>query len=525
MLGSFLGMTDEIVLAVIFNEPALLLGFLPGSSRFNLDFNAKALPVANQTANIYKGKISYTKKWFNVITITVNLTNRSFDYNGNLSYDKYAGGRYELFGEVNGIGIFDDNGNLTQFQADLLNALVGSANIDFDVEQTFGFITTPSALDVGGGKVVLNDSDYFRIYSATNPPVGDRAIPFHNFITAFENANSLNERHISFNVRNGNWLATELDADPSNNAVFNCSFMCEGAAISGPEIICTSQIFSVPAGGVSYTWSITGSAATITPNGNTATVTRIGQNSSSVTITVVINGGDCGNVTLTKQVWVGIPIFNSFIPIGNQTGYNSAEPNISTDNGSISCNQISMKVLFDADVILEYQWEKFTTDVNWGVNPSSGNLNIVPLCNKNFSFRVRARNSCGWSAWKNLEFYMSRCNVDCVTQPISGTLTGNNFILSPNPVSSGTLSIAIKSTSPWFYPPSTLDPITGLPQPPVLVTPRVNITIYSQSGTLMQSYTNKLLPAQLDISTFSQGVYMVVFEKNGQTESFNIIKN
>jgi hypothetical protein len=120
---------------------------------------------------------------------------------------------------------------------------------------------------------------------------------------------------------------------------------------------------------------------------------------------------------------------------------------------------------------------------------------------------------------------MSRCNVNCTVPPVSSTLNGNNFILSPNPVSSGTLSIAIKSSSPWFYPPAPIDPVTGMPQQPVMVLPKVNITIYSQSGSLMQSYTNKVLPAQLDISSFAQGVYMVVFEKNGQTESFNIIKN
>ena len=46
MLGAFLGKTDDIAMAIAFNEPALLLGFLPGSSKFNLDFNAKALPPA-----------------------------------------------------------------------------------------------------------------------------------------------------------------------------------------------------------------------------------------------------------------------------------------------------------------------------------------------------------------------------------------------------------------------------------------------------------------------------------------------
>lgn len=184
-LFSFLiGGADEITLSILFDEPALMLGVLPGSSEFDLDFNAKALPEANSFANIYKGKISYTKKilWF--INITVNLTDRSYNNPVDLSYDIYAGGRYEIFRNIDPIDFFDDDNVLigddpiTQFQADMLNALAGSANINFNVEQTFGFIPTHSALDVGGGATTLDDDDYFRVYNAANPPTGNLAIPF-----------------------------------------------------------------------------------------------------------------------------------------------------------------------------------------------------------------------------------------------------------------------------------------------------------------------------------------------------------
>jgi hypothetical protein len=509
-LGDFLDSAASFIVGASSGNAGLIgagiVSLIPGNGKFRANFNAKSIPYGTGN-NIYKGRISYQKKLFSVFgwapTITVNITNVEKNQPANvLPFDTYGGGKYEITSLSTSVEIPDG----------------------VFIRDNFGFIPSASALDIGKGTTALNDADYKMAYVGALPPPAPKDSPFSNFIADYNtaNPNASNSAHISFNSRNGRWLARELTENPTTA---NCSFICDNPIIQGLNSICTNSIFNVPAGAISYNWSISGSSASITSNGNTATVTRNGQQSGSVTITVVINGGECGNVTLSKQIWVGVPTFNSFLPIGNQTGFDPNGYYISNDDGSISCNQISMKVLFNADAIVEYQWEKFTTDVNWGVSPTSGNLNMVPLCNKDFSFRVKARNSCGWSAWKTLEFYMSRCNVDCTVPPVSSTLNGNNFILSPNPVSSGALSIAIKSSSPWFYPPAPIDPVTGMPQQPVIVFPRVNITIYSQSGSLMQSYTNKVLPAQLDISSFAQGVYMVVFEKNGQTESFNIIKN
>jgi hypothetical protein len=75
------------------------VGLLPGSSRFNIDFNAKSIPYG--TGNqIYKGRISYTKTLFKIFgwspTITVNITNVTKNQpDGVLPLDHYAGGRYD----------------------------------------------------------------------------------------------------------------------------------------------------------------------------------------------------------------------------------------------------------------------------------------------------------------------------------------------------------------------------------------------------------------------------------------------
>lgn len=215
IVASLFGVNLIINLAIAFDEPALLLGIFPGRSKFDIDFNAKALPVANTTSNIYKGKITFTKRVL-FFDITLNITERTRNNPVNLSFDKYAGGRYELFFQLGNIDFFDDNGDLTQFQADILNALVASGTVDIDLEDSFGFIPTPSALDVGEDNIAFNNNDYFLKYNAANPPTAPKNIPFDNFITAYTEGSAQNERHISFNLRNGDWLATELDSITTN---------------------------------------------------------------------------------------------------------------------------------------------------------------------------------------------------------------------------------------------------------------------------------------------------------------------
>lgn len=488
----------------------IIIGSLPGRSRWQTNFDFNSYGIQGSQNRIYRGRIRFEKKllWIGP-TITHNLINKSFNApNTALPFDTFSGGIVDL--------------------RDFANSLPGFLPTINFVNPRYGFIPVVSALDIKRNNGQVNPTDYLNKYAGGLMPVPALTSGFNNFIVDFNNGNPRNNEHISFQARNGNWLAQELQAN-TNTPVYpsyNCSFICENVEILGNKTICTSETFTVPAGAPSYTWTISGSGATITSSSNTATVTRTGQYNGSIIVRVVINGGDCGTVTLNKNVWLGVPKFNSLQPVGNQTGFNPNQENyIANEDGSIACNAISMKVSFDADAILEYQWEKITTDVNWSVNASSGTINMVPLCNKDFYFKVRARNSCGWSDWKSLDFYMSRCNVECSTIPPSNGVVGDNFILSPNPVTNtDLLDIAIKSTSPWFYPPGTIDPITGMPIPAPLVIQKVNIKIYSSAGTFLQSYNNKFVPAQIDISNLTQGSYLVIFEHYGKIENYTIIK-
>jgi hypothetical protein len=184
-----------------------------------------------------------------------------------------------------------DNANGGIYDIETFAALPEELN-QYVLQRRFNFIPTHSSLDVGGGNVVINPTDLTKVYNAFAPPTAPKNIPFNNFFT-----NPINsEAHIQFTLNNGNWLRSELADAPQ---LFSCAFICDNnPTISGPEVICTNAVFTAPIGTATYTWSITGSAASITPNGNTATVTRIGQQNSRVEYQT--NSNSYGTVTFTK---------------------------------------------------------------------------------------------------------------------------------------------------------------------------------------------------------------------------------
>lgn len=62
-------------------------------------------------------------------------------------------------------------------------------------------------------------------YVGATPPIAPKNSPFENFITDYDNnnPNASNSVHISFNPRNGLWLARELT---ENSITSNCLWYC-----------------------------------------------------------------------------------------------------------------------------------------------------------------------------------------------------------------------------------------------------------------------------------------------------------
>ncbi|MGJ8551190.1 hypothetical protein [Winogradskyella wichelsiae] len=293
-----------VTLAIILEDPAYLAGLLPGRTNLNARFEGKNLPPVGQIANIYRGRIRITKKidfFIGSLTYNINVTDRNYN-NPNevqLPLDSYPGGEYPVTFRLDSLNQSETNNWLYNLDITGRNA------------SGFNFIPSTSALDVGSGSVNLNNTDYLRIYTAANPPTGNHTIPFHNFITAYENANSINEAHISFNMRNGDWLATELDTNPNNQDVFDCSFICNDTSleITGSNILCDTETYSLNIAGVEYDWDIIegGDLATITNNGNqTITLTSNSPFSYGDLVLEVTFGNDrCGDRTEFIDIRVG----------------------------------------------------------------------------------------------------------------------------------------------------------------------------------------------------------------------------
>jgi hypothetical protein len=156
------------------------LGMFPGHSKFNVNFISRAL-YDSAGSEIYKGRISYTKKIAWLFNVTINLTDVSKNQPSEiLPLDTYGGGYYDtkiIAGSVNVSGLY--------------------------IRDRFSFIPTTSSLDIGKRNVVLDDADYKKSYVGAIPLQVPKNTPFANYITDFErnNPNSRNKNHISFNSR------------------------------------------------------------------------------------------------------------------------------------------------------------------------------------------------------------------------------------------------------------------------------------------------------------------------------------
>jgi hypothetical protein len=336
-----------------------------------------------------------------------------------------------------------------------------------------------------------------------------------------------NTEHTSFTKESIDWLFKELDGIPQVP-----NFPIQENAMSGPDLVCSTTTYSFPdicKIPSTITWSVSSNLQIVSQSAYSINVSKVSDGPGFIKATFQ-NGQ-----TLTKTIWVGVPKFNNLQPIGSQYGYDPSEPNLSISPDGDGCNQIRLNAVFDSPNILEYQWEKLTTSVAWSVSPNSGYIYIYPQCNQNFSFKVRTRNICGWSDWNEFEYALNRCTIDCNTStPIINT--GLNFILNPNPVTNDILNINVKYNAPWFIIPvnigngNNFDITNEFGESNYQLIPNisVNITIFNQLGVPVLQFPNTSVhptPAELDVSSLQAGTYMVVFEYQGQVESYTIIKN
>ncbi|PVX46476.1 hypothetical protein C8C85_2337 [Flavobacterium sp. 103] len=343
-----------------------VLGTFPGHSKYNVDFQAKSLYDSSGN-QIYKGRVSYTKKILWALNITIDITNVTKNQpSATLPFDTYGGG---------------------YFDTKTLAGTVNSPNLV--IKDHFGFIPTASALDIGKRNVPLLDVDYKKSYVGAIPLVAPKNSPFANFTTDFDkNPNAHNKQHISFDPRNGKWLASELNA-LSNPILIpektDCSYICSDVQIAGNALLCGSGSYSVPLG-ATYSWSITDGENLVTLSGNGTNTVTLNPSSASasgkVTLSVYLGNEICGYKTLTKSIIVGKP---------------SIEIKLTSDSNYATIDLISANnVDITQQGITSTTWTKIasTNSGNGGGSGFSGFGN-GPNFNWTITLVITATNACG----------------------------------------------------------------------------------------------------------------------------------
>ena len=460
------------------NPLKTISSLLSTNTDIKVQVNVKALPN-QESKQIYKGKIFIKKTILFLINVEEPLIDQKTLNSAStmLPLDNANGGIYNI---------------------ETFIALPSNLN-QYVLQNQFNFIPTYSSLDIGGGNEIITSDDLTKIYNPFTPPLAPKNIPFDSFF-----ANPItSEAHIQFTLNNGSWLMTELADTPETRS---CSFICANSEVIGSDRFCTgTRTYTAPLGGDSYQWTITGNAATIQSGAtsNSVTITKSPFNSGGwVTLSADVNSTKCGNTTLEKRIYVGVPTFDSIEAV------NTLETGLTDPIAPIgSCDDFGFKLNIapSNQEILEVQWEKVTTNYEWN-HADDEYVIITPACNEPIEFKVRFRNNCGWSAWKTIEYNITECSSNCSSQ--SGNITSDDFIIYPVPVDT-TLYVKLKN-----------EPIGLLQNGDTL-----NIKLYNSSAFIVRNINAIATQTAIDVSNLTTGSYTLVLTYNGQTESHQIVIN
>ncbi len=387
--------TYGFINALSLNPIKTLTSVLSTNTDIKAELDLKALP-SQQSKQIYKGKIYIKKTVLGFIHIEEQLINQKTINSGSnmLPLDNASGGVYDI----------------NQF------ITLPPALAQILLEPRFNFIPTHSSLDIGRGTQQITTSDLARVTSPLNPPSSPKNTPFDNFFTN----PTISENHIQFTLDNGIWLLDELQG---NQAFYSCVSTCANPpsnVVSGSSLLCdVNKTYSIPniPSGTNVSWSVSPTSLFAVDVGLGNSFTTRATSSSSRgqgTITASINsGGTCGNIQVSKTVWVGKPQYTS-----NISGPTLMTPGLQS-NFSVSPANGSPT---------NYQWitpsgcyQSHCWNVVYGQGLRTATIQAGNQGN-NQRIDVRAYNACGYDA---RYIYV---NVTNSTGPCGGSL-----LVYPNP--------------------------------------------------------------------------------------------
>jgi hypothetical protein len=326
-------------------------------------------------------------------------------------------------------------------------------------------------------------------------------------------------------------------AQPSKSCTVSRADFVNNASISGNNVVCLgNSTFNLLNLGQNNTinWSLISAGNATISGQNQNNVTINATSSGAVELVATISNPCQQTRIIRKNIWFGPPLLSGSTVLDMNTFSNSTpyiDPSSSSDCPTIG---LEINLMQPINEILEIQWERISQGVLWNRDYGSNGTKdtkvfIYPQGNMNFEYRVRLRNLCDWSNWIVYNYNIQSCSYD-FSPPINA-IEGDNFILSPVPVTNGTLQLALTNTAPWFLTGGntggnnnpSLDPGTGEPYVPSSVI--VNVSIYNQGGILVLDLPGTTIPSTINLNSLPAGTYFINFEYQGQIESHTFVKN
>jgi hypothetical protein len=402
----------------------VILGVLPGSSKYFFDLELRANPARfASNREVYWGKVRYEKKLLWLVPISHTITDRAKDTpSGDLPYDIYSGGFFDILdllttGDPNGIDLID------RLPANSL------------VNERYGFIPVVSALEIRNTNG--NDPtpfDYLKSYSGGMPSDPNLQSGFNAFIVDNQ---PFNNEHISFQVRNGNWLAAELEANIPGNTLPelpNCSFVCDENSIIGSGLVCNTATYSINSPEITnIDWTITpANAGTITVNMfdvTQMTITRAFGYNGSVTLNASVDTNRCGNnIPLNKTIHFGRPTANGSVQVTGDSDLNPGP----TDAAVFTVNTSNVRAWDSIDWVI-FSNSYPNASINFNIQSTGGSGKTVVVTAEsytpegNYTIQSRLTNSCGFYP-VNKTFYVNEAG-----DPQFYPRLSSSYSVYPNP--------------------------------------------------------------------------------------------
>ncbi|PIF30396.1 putative secreted protein (Por secretion system target) [Flavobacterium sp. 9] len=262
---------------------------------------------------------------------------------------------------------------------------------------------------------------------------------------------------------------------------------CTGTTsqISGAASICSSASYSAPTGGTTYNWSVTQSSSLVTLSGNgtsSVTLTKTSQTGTGqITLSLYYGSASCGYRTINKTITIG----SNFVA--------------TLHDGVGPYGQVDVFVQGGAPPYNVYRGE--TTLIYTSNSPGTF---VVPFGCGGGILKVEANTSCGLVAYRKM---YSGCNTKSSVSTQASSKVGDSsfYKIYPNPASSIiNISLINEDRAPDF-------------------SAQINAILYDLNGQEKSNVAVVNNTATINVSQLQKGVYVLIVNINGVSESHQVL--